>query len=158
MLFRRKDAPPRYAEKDVYFAGTDALASSSSPTAQLPGSDLLKAVHGYAAGFYEAAAVEREARGRVGRVGGRVVDERSMDETALLAFGVLLEEAAREALGKNGDLVFTEGHGKHAGRGPVQVGLEGGGGGAGSGAEEDDLTPRSTPAKRRKLSRGSASA
>ena len=32
-----------------------------------------------------------------------------MDETALLAFGVLLEEAAREALSKRGDLVFTEG-------------------------------------------------
>jgi hypothetical protein len=31
-----------------------------------------------------------------------------MDETALLAFGILLEEAGREALGKAGDLVFTE--------------------------------------------------
>jgi hypothetical protein len=32
-----------------------------------------------------------------------------MDETALLAFGILLEEASRDALGKKGDLVFTEG-------------------------------------------------
>lgn len=32
-----------------------------------------------------------------------------MDETALLAFGILLEEASREALGRRGDLVFTEG-------------------------------------------------
>ncbi len=31
-----------------------------------------------------------------------------MDETALLAFGILLEEASREALGTRGDLVFTE--------------------------------------------------
>lgn len=31
-----------------------------------------------------------------------------MDETALLAFGILLEEASRDALGKRGDLVFTE--------------------------------------------------
>ena len=31
-----------------------------------------------------------------------------MDETALLAFGILLEEASREAMGKRGDLVLTE--------------------------------------------------
>jgi hypothetical protein len=35
-------------------------------------------------------------------------DERSMDETALIAFGILLEEAGKEVLGQNGDLVFTE--------------------------------------------------
>ena len=32
-----------------------------------------------------------------------------MDETALLAFGILLEESGREILGRTGDLVFTEG-------------------------------------------------
>lgn len=32
-----------------------------------------------------------------------------MDETALLAFGILLEEAGKEAIGARGDLVFTEG-------------------------------------------------
>lgn len=32
-----------------------------------------------------------------------------MEETALIAFGVLLEELAREALGETGDLAFTEG-------------------------------------------------
>jgi hypothetical protein len=32
-----------------------------------------------------------------------------MDETALLALGILLEESAREVLGESGDLVFTEG-------------------------------------------------
>lgn len=31
-----------------------------------------------------------------------------MDETALLACGILLEEAAKELLGENGDMVFTE--------------------------------------------------
>lgn len=36
------------------------------------------------------------------------VNERSMDETALLAFGILLEEAGRDVLGRHGDLVFTE--------------------------------------------------
>ena len=40
---------------------------------------------------------------------GGNIDERSMDETALLAFGILLEEVGREGLGKRGDLVFTEG-------------------------------------------------
>lgn len=32
-----------------------------------------------------------------------------MDETALLAFGILLEEAGKAVLGRRGDLVFTEG-------------------------------------------------
>jgi hypothetical protein len=31
-----------------------------------------------------------------------------MDETALIAFGILLEEMAREELGETGDLAFTE--------------------------------------------------
>lgn len=31
-----------------------------------------------------------------------------MDETALIAFGILLEETAKEALGETGDLAFTE--------------------------------------------------
>lgn len=32
-----------------------------------------------------------------------------MDETALIAFGILLEESAREMMGETGDLAFTEG-------------------------------------------------
>jgi hypothetical protein len=40
-----------------------------------------------------------------------------MDETALLAFGILLEEAGNEVLGRRGDLVFTEG----ADDGPVDA-------------------------------------
>lgn len=47
---------------------------------------------------------DRDGRGNTARV-----DERSMDETALLSLGILLEEAARESLGRKGDLVFTEG-------------------------------------------------
>ncbi|KAB5555009.1 hypothetical protein GE09DRAFT_1222473 [Coniochaeta sp. 2T2.1] len=159
VLFRRKNAPVRYAEQDIYFVGTDSL----SPSQKLPDSDLLKAVHGYAAGYYEAVALELERRGKSARVGGRLVDERSMDETALLAFGILLEEAAREALGKNGDLVFTEGvedgaktaedalvkgkekgKGNGKGRGPVR---------AEGGVEDGQGTP-GRPAKKRKTSRG----
>jgi hypothetical protein len=32
-----------------------------------------------------------------------------MDETALLALGILMEEVAVQSLGESGDLVFTEG-------------------------------------------------
>ncbi|KAM7213878.1 hypothetical protein V8F06_010756 [Rhypophila decipiens] len=42
----------------------------------------------------------------------RKLDERSMDETALLAFAILLEEAGRSSLGKTGDLVFVETEGE----------------------------------------------
>jgi hypothetical protein len=116
-------------------------------------------VHGYAAGFYEAVAAEQERRGRPGRIGGRLVDERSMDETALLAFGILLEEASREALGKSGDLVFTEGVEEDVGterddgdkgKGKETVGGEGG-------AERDDRQSGRL-AKKRRLSRGTTAA
>ncbi|SPQ24933.1 8ec96993-4bc2-44b1-bda7-8ba71ac522fb [Thermothielavioides terrestris] len=101
-LFRRKNAPVRYAEQDIYWANEDL---PDGGLGYLPDSGLLKSVHGYASRFYEAAAA------RLGPkcvVGTRIVDERSMDETALLAFGILLEEASRDALGKRDDLVFTE--------------------------------------------------
>lgn len=73
----------------------------------LPPSDLLKAVHSFASRYYDALGDggKREAH----FVGGRNITEKSMDETALLAFGILLEEAGREVLGARGDLVFTEG-------------------------------------------------
>ncbi|RKU49452.1 hypothetical protein DL546_007583 [Coniochaeta pulveracea] len=109
---RRKKAKPRYAEFDTYFAlGTDRLSGHHR---ELPDSDMLKSIHAYTARFYEAKALERdEDRIRKGKeprsfVGGRLVDERSMNETALLAMGILLEEAGREILGSRGDLVFTE--------------------------------------------------
>ncbi|KAI0156950.1 hypothetical protein GGR57DRAFT_75213 [Xylariaceae sp. FL1272] len=94
VLFRRSDAPIRFAEKDIYNAHEDL---PNGGRGVLPDSDMLKAVHSYAAHFYGAVN------------GSPSVDERSMDETALMAFGILLEEASREALGKKGDLVFTEG-------------------------------------------------
>ena len=63
----------------------------------LPNSDLLKAVHAYASDFYAAATPDNGS-----------CDFRSMDETALLAIGVLLEEAAVEVLGETGDMVLVE--------------------------------------------------
>ncbi|KAK0385018.1 hypothetical protein NLU13_7496 [Sarocladium strictum] len=103
VLFRRRNAPVRYAEHDVYFANERDFPDAGQGV--LPDSDLLAAVHGYTSNFYEAVA-KRELRG--GARPERNVDERSMDETALLAFGILLEEAGREVLGRRGDLVFTE--------------------------------------------------
>lgn len=103
VLFSRKNAPRRYAEKDMYFAN-EQLPDAGRDV--LPDSDTVKAIHSYASHFYEALGQhhDRPGRGRIAHV-----DERSMDDTALLAFGILLEEAARESLGKDGDLVFTEG-------------------------------------------------
>jgi hypothetical protein len=103
VLFRRSGAPERFAEKDIYFANEELPDGGRGV---LPDSDLLKSVHAYSSRFYEALG-QRVGSGSF--VGRRLVDERSMDETALLAMGILLEEAAREALGKSGDLVFTEG-------------------------------------------------
>jgi hypothetical protein len=58
---------------------------------------LLKTIHAYASDFYANATSN----------GGKS-DWKSLDETALLAMGILLEEAAVEALGKTGDLALVE--------------------------------------------------
>lgn len=92
-LFRRLNAPIRYEETDFYFAH-EKLPS----TRPLPDTDLLESVHAYTSDIYEHATPDGGHR-----------DYQSMDETALIAMGVLLEEMAREALGKTGDLVLVEG-------------------------------------------------
>ncbi|KAI1418508.1 hypothetical protein F5Y13DRAFT_184148 [Hypoxylon sp. FL1857] len=109
VLFRRVGAPVRYAEKDIYQAH-ESLRDGGRGV--LPDSDMLKAIHSYTSHFY--AALASSARGPTraeenDQASVRNVDERSMDETALLAFGILVEEAGREVLGRMGDLVFTEG-------------------------------------------------
>jgi len=58
----------------------------------------VKAIHTYSSDFYSRAT----------RKGGKD-DWASMDETALLAMGILMEEMATEVLGTTGDLVFVEG-------------------------------------------------
>lgn len=90
VLFRRKNAPTRFAEHDIYFA------NERESQLDLPESDLLKALHCYTTDFYSRAAP-----------GGGASDWRSLDETALIALGILVEEAA--SLGAAADLVFTEG-------------------------------------------------
>ncbi|KAI9814887.1 MAG: hypothetical protein M1832_005615 [Thelocarpon impressellum] len=89
VLLRRKNAPERVEEADMYFEGAADVEGG------LPDGELLKALHAYAADYY----------GRRGYGG----DWRSLDETALLALGVLVEEMAGEVLGEAGDGVFVEG-------------------------------------------------
>jgi hypothetical protein len=92
VLFRRHNAPTRYAEDDLYFANERYLQT------ELPDSDLLKSLHSYTSDFYSRATIE-----------GGTTDYQSLDGTALLSLGILLEEATRDLLGRTGDLVFTEG-------------------------------------------------
>lgn len=55
-------------------------------------------MHSYAADYYGRGTIDRG-----------LTDEKSMNETALLAFGILLEEAAEQILGSTGDLALVEG-------------------------------------------------
>lgn len=64
---------------------------------KLPDSDLLKAVHAYSSDFYARATLDAGKN-----------DFRSLDESALIAIGCLLEEAARQILRDNGDMVLVE--------------------------------------------------
>ena len=93
VLFRRGEAPERYEENDFYWANQDLNDEQA-----LPDSDLLKAIHAYVAEFYGRATLDKGQ-----------VDMRTMDETALLALGILMEETAKDILGEAGDLVFVEG-------------------------------------------------
>jgi hypothetical protein len=78
----------------------------------LPDSNLLQAIHTYTSKFYAYTGLGTPKDDRKVYIKGvKMLNEESMDETALLAFGILLEEASREALGKTGDLVFTDGQG-----------------------------------------------
>jgi hypothetical protein len=92
VLFRGRNAPTRYAESDIYFV------NERQPPIGLPESDLLEALHCYSSDFYSRATAD-----------GGAGDWKSLDETALIALGLLMEEALRDVLGRTGDLVFTEG-------------------------------------------------
>ena len=83
---------PTKGRVDVYFADENLR-----PGERLPDPELLKAVHQYSSDFYN---IRTEEKGKC--------DFRSMDETALVALGVLLEEAAVQASGETGDMVLVE--------------------------------------------------
>lgn len=139
VLFRRAGAPLRFAEKDIYHASdrlqhhskvrlpdSDLLKTIHSYASHFY-DDLAAPDAGVAIG---AVRLDEERTARAERTGlpgniasslralpeagtrpnrGPPIDEYSMDETALLAFGIILEEAAQEVVGRTGDLVFTEG-------------------------------------------------
>ncbi|KAF2737861.1 hypothetical protein EJ04DRAFT_510047 [Polyplosphaeria fusca] len=92
VLFKQRNAPPRYEETDRYFAHT-RLPSGQA----LPGSDLLKALHPYLSRYYARSAEDPNSK-----------VWKSMDETALLALGILIEESCKVRLGETGDLAFLE--------------------------------------------------
>jgi hypothetical protein len=91
VLLRRVDAPSRVS-KDYYNA--DELLK---PHQRLPDVEVVKAVHQYASDYYSTHVS-----------GGINHDYRSLDETALLAFAILMEEMTAESLGENGDMVLVE--------------------------------------------------
>jgi hypothetical protein len=77
-----------FDSNDIDFVSSDA---------RLPESDLLEAIHSYSSHFYANAVDNRGSN-----------DFASMDETALIAMGILLEELANHSLGETGDLVLVE--------------------------------------------------
>ena len=97
---------------------TEAPLYPHHPSDSLPDRDLLKALHAYASEYYARTTGELGAgeggkgRGGVGKERAGRLDFRSLDETALVALGVLMEELCGEALGETGDLVFTEAAGE----------------------------------------------
>lgn len=92
VLFKQANAPIRYEETDYYNAHARLPADQ-----RLPSSELLTAIHAYTSKLYSRAA---ESEG--------LPAWKCMDETALIAFGILMEETARETLGETGDFAFIE--------------------------------------------------
>ncbi|KAJ4300984.1 hypothetical protein N0V90_003073 [Kalmusia sp. IMI 367209] len=92
VLFKKLNAPTRYEETDYYFAHRNL-----PPTQKLPSGDLLSALHEYVSMLY-ARSQEK----------GAPKTWKCMDETALIALGILLEETAKETLGETGDLALVE--------------------------------------------------
>ena len=96
VLFRRvglRNGRAFQGELDPYWAHEQLTEHQ-----RLPDSDLVKALHTYASDFYSKNFGE-DAK----------VDFQSLDETALLCLGMLMEEMADEILGDTGDLALTEG-------------------------------------------------
>ncbi|KAJ5384915.1 hypothetical protein N7517_002826 [Penicillium concentricum] len=93
LLYRRQNIPAESIDEKTYFAHENL--PSNQP---LPNSELLETIHAYAADYYEYATADNGKD-----------DHQTMDETALLAIGILIEEMAKEELGETGDLALVEG-------------------------------------------------
>jgi hypothetical protein len=92
VLFKQANAPVRYEETDYYNAHSRLPADQ-----QLPSGELLTAIHAYISKLYSRTTQ-----------GDAQPAWKCMDETALIAFGILMEETAREILGETGDFAFVE--------------------------------------------------
>lgn len=92
VLFKNRSAPTRYEERDYYFAHQNL-----SPDQQLPSGELLEALHAYISKLYSRTQKASEQPAW-----------RCMDETALIALGILMEETVKEVLGETGDLALLE--------------------------------------------------
>lgn len=108
VLFKRANAPVRYEENDYYYAH-DTLPAEQ----QFPDGDLLASLHAYVSSLYL-----RNKEPGIQNVW------RCMDETALIALGILMEETARQELGETGDMAFTEGVSQEEKRGSVTEEVE----------------------------------
>jgi hypothetical protein len=93
LLYRRQNIPAESIDERTYFAHENLPSDQA-----LPNSDLLETLHAYAADYYEYATADNGKD-----------DLQTMDETALLAMGILIEEMVKEELGETGDLALTEG-------------------------------------------------
>ncbi|KZM20957.1 uncharacterized protein EKO05_0008446 [Ascochyta rabiei] len=92
VLFKQANAPIRYEETDYYNAHASLPADQ-----QLPSGELLTAIHAYVSTLY-SRTVEGDSQ----------PTWKCMDETALIALAILMEETAREVLGETGDFAFVE--------------------------------------------------
>ncbi|KAJ5514470.1 hypothetical protein N7463_004022 [Penicillium fimorum] len=93
LLYRKQNIPVESIDEKTYFAHENLPSDQ-----HLPSSELLETIHAYAADYYEYATADNGKD-----------DHQTMDETALLAMGILIEEMAKEELGETGDLALVEG-------------------------------------------------
>ena len=91
-LFRSSGAPTHYIESGIY-----DQEHTLTKDEILPAPDLLKAIHSYSADFY-AKTADAQAD----------LSYQSLDGSALLALGILLEESCNVMLGGTGDLALLE--------------------------------------------------
>lgn len=93
VLFKAANAPTRFEETDYYYAHRNLPKDQ-----KLPDGELLSALHVYISKLYS----------RTQEPGGQKA-WKCMDETALIALGILLEESTKGILGETGDFALVEG-------------------------------------------------
>lgn len=92
VLFKKLSAPTRYEETDYYYAHKNLPSDQ-----KLPSGDLLSALHAYISKLFDRTEED-----------GKEKTWKCMDETALIALGILMEEVAKEVMGETGDLALLE--------------------------------------------------